>query len=532
MPIIHHSYCYNNPILNPTNASTSKLPWITNSSNPLIKKFGFSNTFPTLTLKSSFFGFKDQWIRNPSFTSFGRRNSTIRASGGSDYYSKLNLTRNATLQEIKNSYRKLARQYHPDMNKSPGAEEKFKEISAAYEVLSDDEKRSLYDRFGEAGLQGEFDRSGFDSQGVDPFEVFDSFFGEPNGFFGGSNLRNRRNQSLDIRFDLYLSFEESVFGGQKDIEVSYFETCDDCDGTGAKSKSCIRSCTDCGGRGGVMKSQRTPFGLMSQVTTCLKCGGDGKIISDHCRRCGGQGKVQLKRNIKIVIPPGVSEGANMQIQGEGNFDKKRGIAGDLYLFVHIKQKAGVWRDGLNLYSKISIDYSEAILGTLVKVETVEGFRDLQIPPGTQPGDTIKLTSMGIPNIKKPSVRGDHYFVVNVEIPKEISDAERVLVQELCSLKASRKAHSVPSSGTSEADLDKDTVKTQPNNVSGKGIRKVSSLWGSIRNFLGGFLCCIFNFCASSGKNSLPERGLLRMVSCKLLKQRDGSPPSKATAEHC
>ncbi|KAF9600959.1 hypothetical protein IFM89_014665 [Coptis chinensis] len=214
------------------------------------------------------------------------------------------------------------KRYHPDMNKSPGSEDKFKEISVAYEVLSDDEKRSLYGRFGEPGVQGQHDGSDFNSQWVDRFDVFDTYFGESGSFFGGSSFRNNPNQSPDIRYDLPLSFEESIFKGQKNIEVSCFETCDHCNGSGAKSSSCVKSCVDCGGRGGVMKSQRTPFGVMSQVSTCSKCGGEGKIITDYCRRCDGQGKVQLKRSIKVVIPPGVNDGATMKFKEKGTLIKK------------------------------------------------------------------------------------------------------------------------------------------------------------------------------------------------------------------
>ncbi|XP_077241115.1 uncharacterized protein LOC143881746 isoform X2 [Tasmannia lanceolata] len=376
------------------------------------------------------------------------------------------------------------------MNKSPGAEEKFKEISAAYEVLSDDEKRSVYDRFGEAGLRGEYGGSGVGPQEVDPFELFDTFFGESNGFFSGRgdsgginfNLRRKRNQDLDIRYDLSLSFEESVFGGQRDIEVTNFETCDSCSGTGAKSSNCIKSCEDCGGRGGVMKTQRTPFGTMSQVSTCPKCGGDGKIITDRCRRCSGKGRVQSKQSVKVDIPPGVNDGVTMRIQGGGNFDK-RGIAGDLYIFFHVNEKPGVWRDGINLYSKISINYTEAILGTVIKVETVEGLRDIQIPSGIQPGETIKLPGLGVPNIKKPSVRGDHHFIVSVEIPKNISDAERSLVEKLDSLKASCRDQFVPSNGKVTGNLDKHKMRSRQNGASGIGIKQVTSLWSSIMTFL-------------------------------------------------
>ncbi|KAJ6295064.1 hypothetical protein OIU76_023043 [Salix suchowensis] len=174
-------------------------------------------------------------------------------------------------------------------------------------------KRSLYDRFGEAGLQGEFDGYGSGSQGVDPSEIYNTFF------------EIWESEDLDIRYDLYLSLEESVFGGQREIEVSFFETCDSCSGTGAKSSSCIKSCADCGGRGGVMKTQRTPFGMMSQVSTCAKCSGEGKVITDHCRKCGGNGKIRSKRSMKVVFPAGVNDGATMRIQGEGSFNKQSSL---------------------------------------------------------------------------------------------------------------------------------------------------------------------------------------------------------------
>ncbi|KAL5817835.1 hypothetical protein ACOSQ3_026213 [Xanthoceras sorbifolium] len=413
------------------------------------------------------------------FTHRNRHRSRIIKAVKNDYYSTLNVDRTATSQEIKTSYRKLARKYHPDMNKSSGAEEKFKEISSAYEVLSDNEKRSLYDRFGEEGVRGEYDGSA-GPQEVDPFEVYNAFFGGSDGLFDGMgepgginfNLRNRGSWGLDIRYDLHLSFEESVFGGQREIEVSCFETCDNCGGTGARSSSSIQSCTTCGGRGGVMKTQRTPFGMMSQVSTCSKCGGDGKIITDSCRRCGGSGRVQSKRSMTVVIPPGVSDGATMQMQGEGNFDKKGNMAGDLFIVLHIDEKQGIQRNGLNLYSKIDVDYTEAILGSVIKVETVEGMKDLKIPAGIQPGDTVKLRYMGVPDINKPSVRGDHIFIVNVLIPKDVSNTERALVEELASLKSSRKGQSVSCNS-------KERLHT-----SRKGINRAGSFWNSIGGFFG------------------------------------------------
>ncbi|GJX75489.1 chaperone protein DnaJ [Tanacetum coccineum] len=294
-----------------------------------------------------------------------------------DYYKVLKVAQNASLHEIKSSYRALARKFHPDMNKDDGAEEKFKEISAAYEVLSDEEKRSLYDRFGEEGLRGEHDGSGAGSYEVDPFDVFGTFFGNSSGSFGGMNesegnsftFRSKDSHALNIWHDIFLSFEESIFGAKREIEVSSYETCDHCGGTGAKSNNCIISCNHCGGRGAVVETQKTPFGVMSQVSTCSKCGGDGKTITEYCRYCGGEGKVKSPRSIKVDIPPGVSDETTMRIEGEGNVDNKRNRVGDLYLLIHVRQKHGIRREGLHLYSDIKIDYSQAILGTVIQVKT-------------------------------------------------------------------------------------------------------------------------------------------------------------------
>ncbi|KAK9684229.1 hypothetical protein RND81_10G195200 [Saponaria officinalis] len=359
------------------------------------------------------------------------------ASAKADYYTTLNVGRNASLDEIKSSYRKLARKYHPD--KTPGSEEKFKEISAAYEVLSSEDKRSLYDRFGEAGLQGEFSGPSFAEQDMDPFHVFDSIFGDTNGFFGGEGTGESR-ENLDIRSDISLTFEESIFGVKREIEVSCLERCETCGGTGAKSTNCIKSCATCGGKGRVMNSQRTPFGVISQVSTCQSCRGDGRIVTDKCLKCGGLGNIRSKRTLDVAIPSGVVDGATMRLRGEGNTDNNRGIRGDLYLVLHVKEKHGIWRDGLNLVSKVSINYTDAILGTVLEVDTVEGTKALQIPPGTQPGNTVKLSNLGVPKGRE-SGRGDHVFIVDVRIPKTVSDKERELLQELASLRSSFEEYS-------------------------------------------------------------------------------------------
>lgn len=470
--------------------SLSAIPNVLNFPNSHSLHFGSSSNYSGFSLVVGPLRRRDFQTRS-RLTSVNCGAAATR-DAATDHYSTLNVSRNATLQDIKNSYKKLARKYHPDVNKDPRSEDRFKEISAAYEVLSDDEKRSLYDQFGEAGLQGDYGVMSRGSQGVDPFEIFDAFFGESDGIFGerdgigGINLNQRSGkiQNLDVYYDLHLSFEESVFGGERTIQFSCFETCENCDGTGAKSNNCIKLCASCHGKGGVVKTQRTPFGMMSQVSICSECGGDGKIITELCRTCGGSGRMQSIRKMNLVIPPGISDGATMEIQREGSSDKKRRMTGNLYIMLHIGEKHGIWRDGLHLYSNISIDYTEAILGTIVRVETVEGLKDLQIPAGIQPGDRVRLACMGIPDINKPSVRGDHLFIVNVQIPKHISNSERTKIKELALLKASSKNDEVYTHGMPQGTFDKYTHENQGNLASTQAIKRNKPIWSSIKHFIG------------------------------------------------
>ncbi|XP_047315387.1 chaperone protein DnaJ [Impatiens glandulifera] len=438
MIVVDHSYANLT-----TTLSKSKLkpPHAFSTPNPRL----FFPTHGTTNLSLGFNHLNNFSAFSPLHKQRKQRVTTVARASSSDYYSILNVTRDATLKEIKSAYRLLARKYHPDLSKRPDAEEKFKELSAAYEVLSDDEKRSTYDRFGVEGLQGNYEGSNAGPRGVDPLDVFGSFFGNLDGHFGEGDgpddinftFRNPRSQDLDIRYDLFLSFKESVFGTKKDIEVSNFETCERCDGTGARYSSCIKTCASCKGRGGVVTSQKTPFGVMSQVSTCTTCGGEGKIITDHCQECSGHGRVKSKRSINVSIPPGVNDGATMKLRGEGNFDNKRSITGNLYLVLHVNPKEGIWREGNHLYSQVNVDFTEAILGADVKVETVDGLWDLHVPSGVQHGDTLKIPGLGVPDINRPSRRGDHRFVVKVHIPKEISDTERELVEKLASFRLSR-----------------------------------------------------------------------------------------------
>uniref|UniRef100_A0ACD5XMQ9 Uncharacterized protein n=1 Tax=Avena sativa TaxID=4498 RepID=A0ACD5XMQ9_AVESA len=411
---------------------------------------------------------------------FGRGSPAAAAAaerGGKDYYATLNIRRDATLKEVKSAYRSLARKYHPDMNKSHGAEEKFKEISAAYEILSDKEKRSMYDRFGETGLHGDYGGGDFGANRVDPYELFNAFFGSADKFFGGmgagrfhysSNVND--NRGLDIRYDLLLPFEESILGGKREISIFRHESCGTCHGSGAKSGNSITECTQCRGQGRSMKSQRTPFGIVSQISSCLNCDGSGKIITEHCTRCYGSGKVKVERSIEVDIPGGIEDGSAIRITGGGSVDKQRGVSGDLYIFVRVKEREGIYRDGLSLYSDVTIDYTEAILGTTVKVETIEGWRDLYIPPGIQPGEKLKFAQLGAPDIKRPNHRGDHNFVIKVKIPKNLSDQARSLVEDLAALNGTQ---DISVSGDDQGNLRKTSHHSSA--------RKKISFWGSVRN---------------------------------------------------
>ncbi|XP_077237925.1 molecular chaperone Hsp40/DnaJ family protein [Tasmannia lanceolata] len=360
-------------------------------------------------------------------------------TAAADYYSTLGISKSASSKDIKAAYRRLARQYHPDVNKQPGATEKFKEISTAYEVLSDEQKRSLYDQYGEAGVKSSVGGPGA-AYTTNPFDLFETFFGASIGGFSGidpSGFRTRRRGTVvkgdDIRYDMILEFAEAIFGTEKEFELSHLETCDSCAGTGAKTGSKMRICSTCGGRGQVMRTEQTPFGLFSQVSICPNCGGEGEVISEYCRKCAGEGRLRIRKDIKVKIPPGVSKGSTLRVRGEGDAGPKGGPSGDLYVYLDIEEIPEIQRDGINLCSTVSVSYIDAILGAVAKVKTVDGITELQIPPGTQPGDVLILAKRGVPKLNKPSIRGDHLFTIKVIIPTRISGRERELLEELASL---------------------------------------------------------------------------------------------------
>jgi molecular chaperone DnaJ len=347
-----------------------------------------------------------------------------------DYYELLGVSRDADADTLKRAYRRLARQFHPDVNKDPGAEDRFKEIGRAYEVLSDPQTRARYDQFGEAGLGGGGmpdmgDMGGF----ADLFETFFSGFG--GGMGGGAGPRRRGpRQGDDLRLDLSVSFQEAIFGQEKDVQIRHRETCSTCQGSGAKAGSGPVSCGTCGGAGQVRRATRTPFGSFTQVAPCPSCDGAGQVIADPCAACGGQGLQQVRKKLRINIPAGVDSGTRLRVAGEGNAGQRGGPAGDLYVFLTVQAHPQLRREGTTIHSAVTLNYLQAILGDTIEVETVDGQRQLEIPPGTQPGAVLTLQGLGVPRLGNPVARGNHQFTVQVQLPTKLSAEERELLEGL------------------------------------------------------------------------------------------------------
>jgi molecular chaperone DnaJ len=304
------------------------------------------------------------------------------------------------------------------------------------QVLSDDEKRSIYDRYGEAGLKGA--GAGGTGDFNNPFDLFETFFGGMGG--SSRSSRNRPMQGDDERYDLLLDFQEAVFGVEKNIEVARLEMCNTCDGSGAKPGTTPSSCSTCGGQGQVMTTARTPLGDFRQVATCPACRGSGEI-STPCTSCSGDGRVRKSKLISLKVPAGVDSGSRLRVRSEGNAGKRGGPPGDLYVFINVRLDPNLKRDGNNILISTSISYVDAILGTTVKVPTVDGNVDLKIPAGTQPGTTLVMSKRGVPLLGKTNMRGDELVKVQVEIPKRLSSEERKLIEELADLSKPKAASS-------------------------------------------------------------------------------------------
>jgi molecular chaperone DnaJ len=354
-----------------------------------------------------------------------------------DYYQILGVSRDADKEEIKRAYRRLARKYHPDVNKESGAEDKFKEINRAYEVLSEPETRARYDRFGEAGVGGA-GAAGFDYGDMGGFaDIFETIF---SGFGGGMNTgtQSRRRSGPvrgdDLRLDLKLEFREAVFGGEKQIRIPHLESCEVCDGTGAKKGTGVKTCITCNGSGQVRRATRTPFGSFAQVSVCPTCNGTGEVIEEKCDACNGAGRKQETKKLKITIPPGVDNGTRLRVSGEGDAGMRNGTPGDLYVYLFVESDTAFTREGINIRSEISISYLQAILGCQIEVNTVDGKQEITIPSGTQPDTILTLENKGVPKLGNPVSRGNHLITVKVAIPTRVNAEERELLEQLAKIR--------------------------------------------------------------------------------------------------
>ncbi len=350
-----------------------------------------------------------------------------------DYYDVLNVPRNASKDDIKNAYRKLALQYHPDRNKSPDAEEKFKEISEAYAVLSDDEKRIEYDQFGHAGIDSRYSWDDL-FRGVDFGEIFrDIGFGF-GGFesifdrFFGSGQRYRVSRGADLRYDTSITLEEAYKGIRREIEVPRTEICPTCGGTGARPGTKPKRCSRCNGTGQVQQVQEAGFARFVRIEPCSTCRGRGTIVEAPCGECKGAGRVRRTRKISVKIPPGIESGSYLRLAGEGEPGEVGEQAGDLYVVVHARPHELLLRDGDDLIYRAELGFPELALGTEVDVPTLEGMARVKIPPGTQPGTVFRLRGRGMPRPR--GGKGDELVEVLIRIPTKLTNRQRELLKEL------------------------------------------------------------------------------------------------------
>ena len=343
-----------------------------------------------------------------------------------DYYEVLGLSKGASADEIKKAYRKLSKQYHPDLNKEEGAEAKFKEIAEAYEVLSDDQKRARYDQFGHEDPSAGFGGGGFGGAGG--FGGFEDIF---SSFFGGGGRRqdpNAPRKGDDLQYRMNISFEDAVFGKETEIEIPKEENCETCNGSGAKPGTTPQSCSHCNGAGTINQSVDTPFGRMVNKRTCPSCRGAGKIIVDKCNTCRGDGKVQKRKKIKVTIPAGVDDGQQLRVSGQGEPGYNGGPAGDLYIVFTVKRHEQFERDGDDIYFELKLTFPQASLGDEIEVPTIHGKVKLKIPAGTQSGAQFRLKDKGVKNVHGYGT-GHQYVIVKVVTPTKLTEKQKQLLRD-------------------------------------------------------------------------------------------------------
>ena len=350
-----------------------------------------------------------------------------------DYYEVLGVSKGASDDEIKRAYRKLAKKYHPDMN--PGdkeAEAKFKEVNEAYSILSDSEKRARYDQFGHAGVDPNYGAGGpgggfggFDMGDIDLGDIFGSFFGGGFGGFGGStsSRRNGPQKGESLRASLTISFEETAFGCEKEINLNRTEECEACHGSGAEPGTTAETCPDCRGTGVVRVQQRTGGFAFSSTAPCSRCRGTGKIIHTPCKACGGSGSVKKSKRVTVSIPAGIDDGQAISLRGQGNAGKNGGPAGDLIVAVHVKPHPQFHRDGTTVLYEQPVTFYQAVMGAELEIPTIDGKVKYNLPAGTQTGTTFRLRGKGIPELRGRG-RGDQYVTVRVQVPTSLNGEQK------------------------------------------------------------------------------------------------------------
>jgi len=340
-----------------------------------------------------------------------------------DYYEILGVSQDATNEEIKSCFRKLAFQYHPDHNRDGDAEEKFKEINEAYQVISDPEKRAAYDRFGHGGLEGTFGR-GFEGFNFGGFgDIFDAFFG------GATGTRQGPQRGTDLSYDVPISFEEAAFGCEKEIKILRTEACSVCQGTGTKPGSNPEKCPTCKGSGQVQRVQQSIFGRFSNISICPQCHGEGSIITNPCPECRGSGKEKQARQISVSIPAGVDNGTQVRMRGGGNIGERGGGPGDLIIFLTVKPHEMFVRDGDDIIYELPINFAQAALGAEIEIPTLDGPTRIKLPSGSQTGEEIKLKNKGTHHLRGRG-RGDQFIKLRVITPEKLSKKQRQLMEEL------------------------------------------------------------------------------------------------------
>ncbi len=343
-----------------------------------------------------------------------------------DYYEVLGLPRTASDEEVRKAFRKLALEYHPDRNRSPDATERFKEVNEAYQVLADSEKRARYDRLGHAGVNM---NGGTGFEGFGNFGGFGDIF---EAFFGGGapGSRSTARRGADLRFTLAIDLEEAAFGVEKEREIRRTEVCSRCMGTRSEPDSSPVTCLNCRGTGEVRRAAQSIFGQFMQVSTCGRCRGEGRVVTDPCATCGGAGTEARRRKIAVSVPAGIETGTQIRLSGEGEAGVGGGGPGDLYAAIRVRPHPLFERSGDDVVAARHVNIAEATIGTSVSVPTLDGERELRVPAGTQTGDVLRLYGLGIPHLGRENRRGNHLVTVVVDVPRSLTDRQRELIEEL------------------------------------------------------------------------------------------------------